>query len=55
MTWGPGKERVRQLVDDGEVETPGPSPDDVRDAIEVASQVRNAVATILDQDVLTVW
>jgi hypothetical protein len=36
-------------------ETPGPSPDDVRDAIEVASQVRNAAATILDRDVLTVW
>lgn len=47
--------RARNSFEYPSSETPGPSPDDVRDAIEVASQVREAATTILDQDVLTTW
>jgi hypothetical protein len=34
---------------------PGPSSDDVNDAITAATQARDAAATILQQDVLTDW
>ena len=34
---------------------PGPSSDDVTDAITAASQARDAAATILQEDVLTDW
>jgi hypothetical protein len=47
--------RARNSFEYPSSETPGPSADDVRDAIEVASQVREAATTILDQDVLTTW
>jgi len=35
--------------------TPGPSPDDVRDAITTATQARDAAMTILEQNLLTSW
>ena len=35
--------------------TPGPSPDDVRDAITTATQARDAAITILEQNLLTPW
>ena len=35
--------------------TPGPSADDVTDAIAIATQTRDAAATILEQDLLTRW
>lgn len=47
--------RARNSFEYPSSETPGPSSDDVRDAIEVASQVREAARIILDQDLLTAW
>ena len=35
--------------------TPGPSADDVTDAVTIATQTRQAAATILEQDLLTKW
>jgi hypothetical protein len=35
--------------------TPGPSADDVRDAITTANQARDAAMTILEQHLLTPW
>jgi uncharacterized protein (UPF0332 family) len=35
--------------------TPGPSPDDVRDAITTAAQAQDAAMTILEQNLLTPW
>jgi hypothetical protein len=35
--------------------TPGPSVDDVTDAIAVATQAHQAARTVLEQDLLTVW
>ena len=35
--------------------TPGPSPDDVRDAITTATRARDAAMTILEQNLLTPW
>jgi hypothetical protein len=35
--------------------SPGPTSDDVDDAIAVATQAREAATTILDRDVLTPW
>src|SRR5215469_3258322 len=35
--------------------TPGPSADDVIDAIAIATQTREAAVTILEQDLLTKW
>jgi hypothetical protein len=34
---------------------PGPSPDDVTDAIATATQAHHAASTILGQDMLTDW
>ncbi|MBO0775985.1 MAG: hypothetical protein J2P34_06685 [Actinobacteria bacterium] len=34
---------------------PGPSREDIDDAIAVATQARDAAATILEQDLLTTW
>ena len=36
-------------------ETPGPSADDVDDAVKVASQVHSAAIAILDKEILTPW
>ncbi len=41
MSWEPGRERVRELIDAGEVDQ--------------VTQAREAATTILDQDVLTRW
>jgi hypothetical protein len=35
--------------------SPGPTNDDIDDAIAVATQAREAATTMLDQDVLTPW
>ena len=35
--------------------TPGPSADDVTDAITIATRTRQAAVTILEQDLLTKW
>jgi hypothetical protein len=40
---------------DPRTDTPGPSPDDVQDAITTATQARDAAMTILDQDILAPW
>jgi hypothetical protein len=47
--------RARNSFEYPSTTTPGPSPDDVTDAIIVATQARDAAATILDQQVLTLW
>jgi HEPN domain len=47
--------RARNTFEYPSTATPGPAPEDVTDAITVASQARNASATILDQRVLTPW
>lgn len=47
--------RARNNFEYPSSETPGPSPDDVTDAVEVATKVRDAAATILQQDLLTIW
>lgn len=47
--------RARNSFEYPSSETPGPSPEDVKDAINVATEMRNAAATILDQGVLTGW
>jgi hypothetical protein len=36
-------------------DTPGPTSDDIDDAIAIATRAREAAMTILDQDVLTHW
>jgi hypothetical protein len=47
--------RARNSFEYPSTDTPGPSPDDVREAITTATQAHDAAATILDQDVLTPW
>jgi hypothetical protein len=47
--------RARNAFEYSSATTPGPVPDDVADALAVATEVRDAVATILDQNVLTPW
>src|SRR5262249_52323281 len=47
--------RARNRFEYPSAEPPGPSPDDVTDAITAATQARDAAATILKQDVLTRW
>jgi HEPN domain len=47
--------RARNSFEYPSTDTPGPSPDDVRDAISTATQARDAAATILEQDLLTPW
>jgi len=50
--------RVRRARNNFEYPTsnsPGPSGDDIDDAIAVATKAREAATTILDQDVLTRW
>jgi uncharacterized protein (UPF0332 family) len=39
----------------GSTDAPGPSAEDVANAIKVATQAHEAAATILEQDVLTTW
>jgi hypothetical protein len=50
--------RIRRARNNFEYPTtiaPGPSPDDVRDAITTATQARDAAVTILEQKLLTPW
>jgi HEPN domain len=47
--------RARNTFEYPSTITPGPSPDDVRDAITTATQARDAAMTILEQDLLTPW
>ncbi len=47
--------RARNSFEYPSTAAPGPSPDDVNDAITAATQARDGAATILKQDVLTDW
>jgi hypothetical protein len=47
--------RARNSFEYPSIHEPGPSPDDVSDAITTATQAREAAATILEQDLLTLW
>ena len=47
--------RARNNFDYPSTIAPGPSPDDVRDAITTAAQARDAAVTILEQNLLTPW
>jgi hypothetical protein len=47
--------RARNSFEYPSTAAPGPSSDDVNDAITAATQARDAAATILQQDVLTDW
>lgn len=47
--------RARNTFEYPSTITPGPSPDDVRDAITTATEARDAAMTILEQDLLTPW
>jgi hypothetical protein len=47
--------RARNSFEYPSTASPGPSSDDVNDAITAATQARDAAATILQQDVLTDW
>lgn len=47
--------RARNSFEYPSTETPGPSVDDVQDAIRVAREVNNAAAKILESEVLSPW
>jgi hypothetical protein len=47
--------RARNSFEYPDTDTPGPSPDDVRDAIGAATKAQQAATTILQQNVLTPW
>jgi HEPN domain len=47
--------RARNNFEYPSSETPGPSADDLEDAVKVATEVRSAVATILEERILTPW
>ena len=47
--------RARNSFEYPSTVTPGPSADDVTDAITIASQTREAAETILERDLLTKW
>jgi len=47
--------RARNSFEYPSAETPGPSAEDVDDAISVATRAREAAQTILDQAMLTPW
>jgi hypothetical protein len=47
--------RARNAFEYPSTETPGPSGDDVDDAIAVASRAREAAETILAQNLLSPW
>ena len=47
--------RARNSFEYPSTVTPGPSADDVTDAITAATQARQATVTILEQDLLTGW
>jgi hypothetical protein len=47
--------RARNSFEYPSTVTPGPSADDVTDAIKIAGQTREAAQTIVEQDLLTKW
>jgi hypothetical protein len=47
--------RARNSFEYPSAETPGPSGDDVKDAIRVAREVNDAAATILESEILSPW
>jgi hypothetical protein len=47
--------RARNTFEYPDTDSPGPSPDDVDDAIQAATKAREAAVTILDQNVLSPW
>jgi hypothetical protein len=47
--------RARNRFEYPNAMSPGPSTDDVRDAIAVATKAQDAAATILQQDLLSPW
>jgi hypothetical protein len=47
--------RARNSFEYPSAETPGPSEDDVKDAIRVAREVNDAVGQILKSEILTPW
>jgi len=47
--------RARNSFEYPSTTTPGPSSDDVTDAVTVATRARDTAAIILDQRVLTRW
>jgi len=47
--------RARNSFEYPSTTTPGPAPEDVTDAITVATRAHHAAVTILDQHVLTPW
>ena len=47
--------RARNSFEYPSTVTPGPSADDVTDAIAAATQAHQAAVTILEQDLLTAW
>ncbi len=47
--------RARNAFEYPSTSAPGPSAEDVSDAIAIATQVRDAAITILQQDLLTTW
>jgi hypothetical protein len=47
--------RARNSFEYPSTVTPGPSADDVTDAIKIAGQTREAAQTILEQNLLTKW
>jgi HEPN domain-containing protein len=47
--------RARNTFEDPSAETPGPSEDDVQDAIRVAREVNDAAGKILESGILAPW
>lgn len=47
--------RARNSFEYPTATTPGPSPDDVTDAITIATQAHDAALAVLDQRTLTPW
>jgi HEPN domain-containing protein len=47
--------RARNSFEYPSAETPGPSEDDLKDAIRVAREVNNAASTILESGILSPW
>jgi hypothetical protein len=47
--------RARNSFEYPSTETPGPSADDVKDAIRVAREVNHAAAQILESEILSAW
>ena len=47
--------RARNNFEYPSAETPGPTTDDVGDAVAVATEAHQAAVTILDQEILTPW